>query len=50
MATQRRWLKSAIAASSDTTVSMPWARTVRSRPDETASVPTDTKHQAIAAH
>lgn len=49
MTTQRRWLKAAIAASSDTTVSLPWARSVRARPKDSASVPTEAKPQAIAA-
>lgn len=32
MTAQRRWMKSAITASTETSVKLPWARPTRSRP------------------
>ena len=48
MKKERRWLKSAIAASTDVQVTMPWARQARRRPAvvKTSQAP---KSMAIAA-
>lgn len=46
MKKERRWLKSAIAASADSTVALPWARGLRRRPAALKPAP---KPQAIAA-
>ena len=43
-----RWMKSAIAASSDTTPAFPWARSIRRKP-ESLRAPAP-KVRAIAAH
>ena len=48
MKKERRWLKSAIAASIEIQVTMPWARQVRRRPAAVKSAPAP-KASAIAA-
>lgn len=54
MKKDRRWLKSAIAASAETSVKMPWERGQRRRPAAMASVTksgaTACAPRAIAAH
>ncbi|MDO9640272.1 MAG: hypothetical protein Q7J44_17175 [Pseudotabrizicola sp.] len=47
MKKERRWLKSAIAASLDPQVAMPWARSARRKPE--ALKASGTKPRAIAA-
>jgi hypothetical protein len=49
MKKDRRWLKSALAASQDSTISMPWTRGNRRRPLAMKSVSTGTKPRASAA-
>lgn len=46
MTKQPRWLKSAIAASADTTLILPWARSTRRRPQ--AMMPAAAQTQAAA--
>ena len=46
MKKERRWLKSAIAASAANTVALPWTRGARRRP---ASLKSAAKPQSIAA-
>lgn len=48
MKKDRRWLKAAIAASTETTVALPWARGSRRRPEAMKAAPA-TKTRAIAA-
>ena len=50
MKTQRRWMKSAIAASTEVQVSLPWARGTRRRPEavKTAAA-TPAKPRSLAA-
>lgn len=49
MKKDRRWLKSAIAASTDVQIAMPWARGQRRRPDMMKPVAAQMKPRAIAA-
>jgi hypothetical protein len=51
MTKNRRWLKSAIAASAEPQVAMPWARGQRRRPEamKLAAVQTAAKSRAQAA-
>jgi hypothetical protein len=49
MKKERRWLKSAIAASAETQVVMPWARGQRRRPEAMKDAPVAAKPRAIAA-
>ena len=49
MKKDRRWLKSAIAAAADSTVTMPWSRSARRRPDAMKSAAVPPKPRAIAA-
>jgi hypothetical protein len=48
MKKDRRWLKSAIAASTEVQVSLPWARGARRRPEAMKATP-PVKARAIAA-
>jgi len=49
MKKDRRWLKSAIAASAETQVVLPWARGQRSRPAAMKAVSAPAKPRAQAA-
>jgi hypothetical protein len=50
MKTQRRWMKSAIAASTEVQVSLPWARGTRRRPEAMKTAPaTPAKPRSLAA-
>jgi hypothetical protein len=49
MKKERRWLKSAIAASADAQIVMPWTRGQRRRPEAMKSVAAPSKPRAIAA-
>lgn len=49
MKKDRRWLKSALAASQDTTISMPWARGNRRKPQAMKIVSGATKSRTAAA-
>ncbi|WP_168219826.1 hypothetical protein [Pseudotabrizicola formosa] len=46
MKKDRRWLKSAIAASLDPQIALPWARGVRRKPQALKTLPTPTRAQA----
>ena len=46
MKKERRWLKSAIAASAETQVVMPWARGQRRRPEAMKDAPVAAKPRA----
>ena len=48
MMKERRWLKSAIAASAEPMPALPWARATRVKP--TAFKPVPARAQAVAAH
>ncbi len=50
MKKERRWLKSAITASTEIQATLPWARQARRRPAAVKSVPSAPKNPAIAAH
>lgn len=55
MQKERRWLKSALAASTQTEVVMPWTRGQRRRPEAMKSLPQAVKPvagqpRALAAH
>lgn len=49
MKKERRWLKSAIAASSEAQVVMPWTRGQRHRPEAMKQVAAPAKSRALAA-
>jgi hypothetical protein len=49
MKKDRRWLKSAIAASADTQVVLPWARGQRRRPEAMKAEAAPAKQRAQAA-
>lgn len=49
MTKQPRWLKSAIAASADSTIALPWARSTRRRPQAMKLALLPARIQATAA-
>lgn len=49
MKTQRRWIKSVIAASTEAQVTLPWARGTRRRPEAMKAAAPAAKPRALAA-
>lgn len=50
MKKERRWLKSALIASTQEQITLPWARGTRKRPEAMKAEPVRTKPRALAAH